>query len=229
LNDIKMNDIYVLTSTLSVVFYAVPLAVIVAVTVVRAGVMSWRLLGGARPRVAIERLLDGSVSADEFARAALTNRISTEPLSEERLTELRTGPRVQLDKALRTLRAADVQFNYLWQRMAIRVSSTWNLMRLTLLAAGLITTGEFFQRVEYFSYGDRIGITIVAGLDQAMYKAGVWALAQLALGFAVAGVLCVVALVFDGLLQRRLASWKYFYATERDALSDGQKPSSSER
>lgn len=224
-----MNDIYILTSTLSVVFYAVPLAVIVAITVVRAGVLSWRLFGVARARMPLDRVLDGTMSADDLARAALANRVALEPLSGERLAQLRTGPHGELDTAVRSLRAADLRFDYLWRRMAIRVSSTWNLMRLTLIAAGLITTGEFFQRVGHFSYGNRISTVIIAGLDQAMYKAGIWALTQLSLGFAVAGVLCIVAMVFDGLLQRRLASWKYFYATTRDALSDGRSPSSSER
>ena len=54
-------------------------------------------------------------------------------------------------------------------------------------------------------------------------------MAQLALGFAVAGLLCVVAMVFDGMLQRRLATWKYFYASARDALSDAQSRSSIEQ
>ena len=70
---------------------------------------------------------------------------------------------------------------------------------------------------------------VIAGLDLAMFETGIWAMAQLALGFAVAGVLCVVAMVFDGVLQRRLASWKYFYATTHNALADAQGPSSIER
>ena len=224
-----MYDIYVLTSPSSIVLYAVPLALIVVITVVRAGFLSRRLLGFARPRMPLDHLLDGAVSADDLARGALANRVSPEPLSEERLAKLRTGPRVERDAALRTLRAADVRFDYLWRRMTIRVSSTWNLMRLTLLAAALITAYGFFPTYVARSFGDRSTVTTIAGIDQAMFEAGVWALAQLALGFAVAGVLCIVAMVFDGLLQRRLASWKYFCATTRDALSDGQIPSSSER
>ena len=102
-------------------------------------------------------------------------------------------------------------------------------MRLTLLAAGFITTSLFFYRLESASFGDRSRVDIILGLEQPMYETLVWAMAQLAFGFAVAGVLSVVAMVFDGMLQRRLASWKYFYATVRDALSDGQSPSSSSR
>lgn len=217
-----------LTSPSSIVFYAVPLALIMVITVVRTGVLSWRLLGVARPRMPLDRLLDGAMSADDLARAALANRVSPEPLPEERLAQLRMGPRVELDTALRTLRAADVRFDYLWRRMAIRVSSTWNLMRLTLLAAAFITAYGFLPRLQALSYGNRSSTGTIAGLDQAMLETGVWVLAQLVLGFAVAGVLSGVAMVFDGLLQRRLASWKYFYATARDALSDGQCPSSSE-
>jgi TM2 domain-containing membrane protein YozV len=134
------------------------------------------------------------------------------------------GLSVTPETALRTLRAADVHFDYLWRRMAIRVSSTWNLMRLTLLAAGFITASGFFPTLQALSYGNRSSSITIAGLDQAMYETGVWALAQLGLGFAVAGVLCFIAMVLDGLLQRRLVSWKYFYATTRDALSDGQSP-----
>jgi hypothetical protein len=224
-----MDNIYRFTSPTSLLFYAVPLALIVVLTIVRAGVMSWRLLAVARLRLRLERLLDGAMSADDLARAALANRVSPEPLSEDRLAQLRAGPRVELDGALRTLRAADVRFDYLWGRMKIRVSSTWNLMRLTLLAAGLTTTSLFFPQYQALSYGHRSEIFTIAGVDKALFQAGEWAFTQLAFGFAVAGVLCVVAMVFDGLLQRRLASWKYFYATVRDALSDGQSPSSSER
>jgi hypothetical protein len=224
-----MDNIETLTTPTSLVLYAVPLALIVATTLVRAAVMSWRLLGVARPRMRLERLLDGAISADDLARAALANRVSRGPLSEQLLAQLRTRPRVELDAAVRTLRAADVRFDYLWGRMNIRVSSTWNLMRLTLLAAGWITTSLFFDRLESASFGNRSRIDIIAGLQRPMYETVVWAIAQLALGFAVAGVLCVVAMVFDGVLQRRLASWKYFYASARDALSDGQNRSSSER
>lgn len=224
-----MDTIETLSTPTSLFLYAVPLALIVATTLVRAAVMSWRLLGVARPRMRLERLLDGAMSADDLARAALANRVSRDPLSEGLLAQLRTGPRVELDTALRSLRAADVRFDYLWRRMAIRVSSTRNLMRLTLLAAGFITTSLFFYRLESASFGDRSRVDIILGLEQPMYETLVWAMAQLAFGFAVAGVLCVVAMVFDGMLQRRLASWKYFYATTRDALSDGQSPSSSER
>ena len=92
-----MNDIYILTSTLSVVFYAVPLAVIVAITVGRAGVLSWRLFGVARSRMPLDRVRDGTMSADDLARAALANRVALEPLSAERLEQLRTGPRVEID------------------------------------------------------------------------------------------------------------------------------------
>ena len=222
-------DINILTTPFSIVFYAVPLALIVVLTIVSAGVFLSRLFGsGARPRVAIERVLDGAMSADELARAALANRVSPDPLSEDHLVQLRSSPRAEVDTALRTLRAADVRFEYLWRRMKIRVSSTWNLMRLTVLAAGFITAFGFFPQLSANLYGSR-GSVIIAGLDKALYEVGIWAMAQLALGFAVAGVLCVVAMVFDGMLQRRLASWKYFCATSRDALSDGQSTSSSER
>jgi hypothetical protein len=222
-------DINILTTPFSIVFYAVPLALIVVLTIVRAGVLLSRLFGGgARPRVAIERVLDGAMSADDLARAALANRVALEPLSEELLAQLRTRPRVERDAAVRTLRAADARFDYLWRRMAIRVSSTRHLIRLTLLAAGLITAFGFFPQLSANFYGSK-GTVIIAGLDLAMFETGIWAMAQLALGFAVAGVLSVVAMVFDGMLQRRHASWKYFYASARDALSDGQSRSSIEQ
>ena len=221
-----MDNIETLTTPTSLVLYAVPLALIVATTLVLAAVMSWRLLGVARPRMPIERVLDGSVSADDLARAALANRLSPGPLSEELVAQLRTGPRVELDTALRTLRAVDVRYDYLWRRMNILVSSTRNWMRLTLLAAGFITTSLFFDRLESASFGLRTRIDTIAGLQRPMYETVVWAMAQLALGFAVAGLLCVVAMVFDGMLHRRRASWKYFYASAVDALSDTQSRAS---
>jgi hypothetical protein len=220
-----MRDLYWLTSTSSAVLYALLLAVMLAITVVRAGGLSWRLFGGvARRRMPLERVLDGSISADDLARAALANLVSPEQ-SEERLAQLRTGPRAELDAALRTLRAADARFDYLWRRMAIRVSSTWSLMRLTVLVAAFFTAYGFFPTWQYFMLGDRTSTTIggvPTYMVDTLYEAGEWTLARLALGLAVAGGLSVVSMVFDGLLQRRLASWKYLYATVRDALSGGQ-------
>jgi hypothetical protein len=224
-----MRDIYPVTSPASIVLYALPLALVVVITIARAGVLSWRLLGVVRPRMSLDRVLDGSVTADHLARAALTNRVSPVPLSEQQLAQLRTVPRVERDAALRTLRAADARFDYLWRRLAIRVSSTRHLMRLTLLAAGLLTTSMFYGEYEALSYGDRYTLPTIAGIDLFLFETGMWVLTQLALGFAVAGVLCVVAMVFDGLLQRRHASWKYCYATAHDALSNGERPSQSER
>jgi hypothetical protein len=220
-----MSDMYWLTSQTSAALYGLLLAVMLAITFVRAGRLSWRLFGGvARRRMHPGRMLDGSTSADDLARAALANMVLPEQ-SEERLAQLRAGPRVELDAALRTLRAADARFDYLWRHMAIRVSSTWSLMRLTLIAAAFVTAYGFFPTWNALTYGDHAGTATIAGVPdyivRGLYETGEWTLARLALGLAVAGVLCVVAMVFDGLLQRRLASWKYFYATARDALSDG--------
>ena len=201
-------------------FLLLILALIVLITVVRGGVLWWRLLGVARPRMPLDRILDGGVSAADFARAALANRVSPEPLSEERLAQLRAAP-AELATAIRALRAADVRFDYLGRHMAIRVSSIWSLMRLTLLVAALITTSGFLPMWRVVTYGTSSGPTTIEGLYPAIFETGGWALTQLSLGFAAAGVLCVVAMVVDGMLQRRLASWKYFYATAHDALSDG--------
>ena len=222
-----MHDMYWLISPPFALLYTLLLVVMVAVTVVRAGRLSWRLFGGVpRRRIPLDRALDGSVSADDLARAALANLVSHETPPQERLAQLRALPRVELDAALRTLRAADARFDYLWRRLAILVSSTRSLMRLALIAAAFITAYGFFPTWDYFTYGDRSGSGTIAGVPdyivKALYQAGEWSLARLALGLAVAGVLCVVAMVFDGLLQRRLASWKYFYATARDAFSGGQ-------
>jgi hypothetical protein len=211
-----MRDIYWLTSPSFAVLYTLLLAVIVAVTVVRAGRLSWRLFGGVpRRRIPLDRALDGSVSADDLARAALANLVSHETPPPERLAQLRALPRVELDAGLRTLRAADARFDYLWRRLAILVSSTRSLMRLALIAAVFITAYGFFPTWMYF-YND----SNVTGL-KVLYEAGEWILARLSLGLGVAGGLCVVAMVFDGLLQHRLASWKYLYATARDAFSGG--------
>jgi hypothetical protein len=194
------------------------LVAMVAITIGRAGLLSWRLFGGVpRQRIPLDRVLDGSVSADDLARAALANLVSHDALSQERLARLRAGPRVEVDAALRTLRAADRRLDYLWRHLADGESSTWSLMWLTLIAAAFVTAYGFFPNWQYF-VTDSGSNAFPANL-QALYDAGEWVLARLALGLAVAGGLCVVAMVFDGLLQRRLASWKYVYATAGDALS----------
>lgn len=215
-----------LTSLSSIVRYGVPLAPIVVIAVICAGVLSRRLLGGSPPRMPVDRVLDGGVSPDAFARAALANRISPEPLSRERLAQLRAAPG-ELASAIRALRAADARFDYLRRHMAIYVSSIWNLMRLTLLVAALITASGFLPMWRGLTYGTWSGPVTFESLYPAIFETGVWALSQLAFGFSVAAVMCIVAMVFDAMLQRRLASWKYVYSTVRDALSDGQTPSSS--
>ena len=181
------------------------LVAIAAVTVFRAGLLSWRLFGGVpRRRIGLDRVLDGSVPPEDSARAALANRISHEPPSEERLAQLRAGSRVDLDAALRTLRATDFRFDYLWRRQAVGVSSTRGLLRLTLIAAAFITVYGFFPNWQYL-YVDSNTTVFPAGLNE-LYEACESILARLALGLGVAGGLCVVAMVFDGLLQHRLAS-----------------------
>src|SRR5262245_44074018 len=135
---------YWLTSPGFAALYTLVLIVIVVVTAVRAGRLSWRLFGRVpRQRISLERVLDNAAPADDLARAALANRVSHEAPPQERLAELRARPRVELDAALRTLRAADARFDYLWRRLAIRVSSTWSLMRLALIAAAFITAFGF--------------------------------------------------------------------------------------
>jgi hypothetical protein len=210
------RDLYWLNSPPFAALYTLLLVVIVAVTVVRAGRLSWRLFGGVpRRRISLDRALDGSVSADALARAALANLVPHET-PQERVAQLRARPRVDLEAALRTLRAADNRFDYLWRLQAIGVSSTWSLMRLTFIAAAFITAYGFLPTWMYF-YND----ANVEGL-KVLYPASEWVLARLALGLGVAGGLCLVAMVFDGRLQRRLASWKYLYATARDAWSAEQ-------
>jgi hypothetical protein len=138
-----MRDMYWAFSPSFVAPYAWLLIAMVAVTIVRAALLSWHLLGGVlRRRVPLDRVLDGSVPADDLAHAALANLVSHEAMPQERLAQLRAGPRIERDTALRTLRAADARFDYLWQPLAIGVSSTWGLARLTLIAAAF-TTGCF--------------------------------------------------------------------------------------
>ena len=69
-----MREMYWLNSPSFVALYTMLLVVIGVVTVVRAGLLSWRLFGGVpRQRIRLDRLLDGSMSADDLARAALAN------------------------------------------------------------------------------------------------------------------------------------------------------------
>jgi len=215
-----MHDLTRAFSPLFALLYTGFLITIVAVAVIRAGRLSYRLFGGARQhRVSLDGLLDSSVSTDDLARGPLVSLASPEAMSPERLARLRAGPRAEADATLRRLRAADARFAYLWRRQAIVVSSTWNLMRLTLIVAAFVTAYGFYPTWEYATFGDN---NSPDSLVLTLRRAGNWIRFRLAMGLAVAGLLCVVAMVFDAVLQRRLASWKYFYATARDALSDAR-------
>jgi hypothetical protein len=206
--------------------YTWALVVIVAIAVLRAALLSWRLIGRVRwRRVPLDDVLHGSAVADDLARAALANRVSQKSPSEESLAQVRADSRVDLDTALRTLRAADLRFDYLWRRLAVDVSLMRSLTRLALFAAAFMTVFGFVPSWTYFVVDNATDATI-GGLPAS----NVWALfralegirVRLMVGLGVAGGLCLVAMVFDGLLQQRLASWKYFCATVRNALSDGQ-------
>jgi hypothetical protein len=204
------------------------LVAVAAVNVVCAGWLSWRLLGGvSRRRIALDSVLDGAVSSNDLAYAALANRIPREALSEERLTQLRSGSRGASDAVLRTLRAADALFDYRWRRLAICVSSTWDLMRLVLVAAAFITAYGFLPTWEYLSLGDSASDAVPARMKE-LYEAGEYTLARLALGLGVAGGLCAMAMVFDWWLEHRLVSWKRLYAGANDALSAGRSRHASE-
>jgi hypothetical protein len=196
------------------------LVAVVAVTVVRVGRLSWSLFGGVLPRrIALDRVLDGTVSPDDLARAAFASRVSHGALSADRLAQLRAGPRIDLEKPLRTLHVADARFDDRWRRLATGVSATRSLIRLTLIAATLSAAYAFLPKWEYF-VAVNARYPSLAGV-MGLFEASHWTLVRLSLGFGVAGGLSVVAVVFDGLLQHRLAAWKYLYATARDALADG--------
>jgi hypothetical protein len=96
------------------------------------------------------------------------------------LAPLRAGPSLDIEAGLRTLRAADARFDYLWRRLSIAVSSTRSLIRLTLIAAAFITAYGFFPNWKYLA-AENGSTTVPAGLP-ALLEVGEWVLARLALG-----------------------------------------------
>ena len=201
-----------------------------AITVVRAGRLSWRLFCGVpRQRIPLDRMLDGSVAADDLARAALANLVSHEapsagtPRAVARGAAHRPGCRpAHAAGGGRPVRLSLAPPDY--SRVVDVEPDAPDAHR-----GGVHHGLRVLSHVGVLHYGDRAGGYTIAGLPayivKALYEAGEWSLARLSLGLGVAGGLCVVAMVFDGLLQRRLASWKYCYATARDALSGGQRSS----
>lgn len=150
----------------------------------------------------LDRLLDGSIDAEGLARAALANRVSRRPPSDARLTQLRADPRIDLDASARTVQAADARFDYLWHRSRAIVTTIRGLVVFTLIVSAFEAAYAFYPTWHYF-YGG----TITA--FDALARAGEWILARLAFGLGVSAALWLVSIVFDAVLEYRLASWRY--------------------
>lgn len=103
----------------------------------------------------------------------------------------------------------DCRFLYLWEMCATRVAS---LKRLALLTF-LLTVFVFVTLMANLLAG--VGIEKIVGTG---FLAGRIAesLAPLALGILVCAVLYATHCFFEGVLQRRRASWNYFCATARN-------------
>ena len=174
------------------------LAGICAATLVRAGILAWAVLSWPlRTRLSSEAGAHGRVDADRVAIAALAGAIR--------------GPRPDWDVVVSPL--ADARFDYRWRMAHARVVATKGLSRITVLLSVLVVcfgAGPAFFLAHWESnrgtYGDWVGGLTVLSM-------------QLAVGLAVAILLSVVAVFFEGRLIRRKASWRLFRATVVDAGS----------
>jgi hypothetical protein len=95
-----------------------------------------------------------------------------------------------------------------------RVIATRGLARLTLLASAFTTIVTAYLTFEW-----EIG-TGIYGIA-TLYPAGRVLGNRLAVGLLVCLALWAVALFFHGRIHRRVASWRYFHAIAREALSAG--------
>jgi hypothetical protein len=194
--------------------YSMFLGVVGLVTIANALRLSSRVLGGFRSRrISLLQVLEGSVSAELLARAALCNGLARESLSDPHLQRVDAESHIVLASALSNLQMADGRFNLLWQYSQARVTSTKRLLQLTLIASGLVTVYGLFPTWDYFFVD---GSITGAG---ALARAGQWIAARLTLGLAIAAGVCAVHALFENVLNRRLADWKYFHAIAQHELS----------
>jgi len=158
-------------------------------------------------RIALQHVIAGTVAADLLARSALANVVYLEVGIEA------AHETVDRDAAIRTLRAADTQFSYLWQLAHARVVATRGLLWLTLIVSAMIA---FYGAVpEWYDLYNNQNNPGMASLMQAINIV----FARFARGLFVCALLGGMCIFFEGRLIRRMAFWKMFHATAMDSLS----------
>jgi hypothetical protein len=107
------------------------------------------------------------------------------------------------------IRQVDCKFLYLWEVCATRIASLKRLALLTFLLAVFVFVTLMPNLLAQVGTEKIVGTGFLAGRIAE-------SLAPLALGILVCAVLYATHGFFEGVLQRRRASWSYFCATSRN-------------
>jgi hypothetical protein len=111
------------------------------------------------------------------------------------------------------IRQVDCRFLYLWELCAARVASLKRLALLTFLLTVSVFVTLMANLLAQVGTDKIVGTGFLAGRIAE-------SLAPLALGILVCAALYATCGFFEGVLQRRRASWTYFCATARNQASE---------
>jgi hypothetical protein len=184
-------------------FYAV-LAVVCIVSLAQATLLSVAVFGLPRlKRRSREALGAEERAAVDLAAAGLAGRIGQDGRRFLGSVPART-------EWERVLREADAHFSFEWQMAYARVSATREFAKLAVLLSVLVVSFGAYSTLFLSIY--EINIPVATALLRGLRVL----MTRLTIGLAVSIALCAMAMVFNGRLIRRKASWGLFRATAAD-------------
>ena len=184
------------------------------VTVVRSLRAGIRLYSfGDRQAVSYERLLNGAMNSDQFADAALSNRVTYQSVG------VLDSSEATRSAAFRTLRRAEIRFAYLWEKNYSSVAASRRLVSLTFLVSLLfvsvgvsgILDGRFLRPSDTTPMLSLVLESISGHLAR----------------FSVGIVFCILLHIFSRCLENafhnRATEWNYLRARLKEDLGEEQQ------
>jgi hypothetical protein len=169
--------------------------------------LGWFLISiGQRKRISVRSIVDGEVGAEVLVRAALSDQILIELSNRVDATPTEALSSTREKVALRTLRAADSSFLYLFGIRQTEVAIINRLAALTFIVSFLVITYGAFS-----TWAGEFNNRNITGYEALLITAALL-LARLALGLSTCTILYGISSIFNVMLMRRVNKWKYLYS-----------------
>lgn len=144
-------------------------------------------------RLSLQQHGTSSEKAELLARSGLANKLPNEAVAKA----WAEGDRPTL------LQQAESRFLFLWEMCSAKVASLKRLVILTLLLSIFVFVSLTIQFLTDLSISRAAGIAVITGSIAE-------SLTPFSLGILVSATLYAVYSFYQGVLMRRMASWKYF-------------------